>query len=146
MTRSRGWSLGAPSKVPVRGENDLCHGRGAWRPGFSLAGRGVGCRELQGPGALGYPVGVVFWSLGVGGKTGLVGFAGEVVVYQDEHVVIGTVNHGYTCMELADVHCAAMALRVTGKENQRGLRKGEDFGPWFAEPSNNKLGPSARTM
>lgn len=34
-------------------------GGGAWRPGFSLAGRGVGGRELQGPGALGYLVGVV---------------------------------------------------------------------------------------
>jgi hypothetical protein len=65
-------------------------------------------------------------------------FAGDVVVYHDEHVVIGTVNHGYTCIELAEVHCAAMALRVTGKGHQRGSRKGEDFGPWFAEPSNNK--------
>ena len=121
-------------------------GGGAWRPGFGLAGRGGEGRELQDPGARGYLVGLVLWSLGVGGKTGLVGFAGEDIVYQDEHVVIGTVKHGNACVELADVHCAAMALRVTGKENQRGLRKGEDFGPWFAEPSNNKLGPSARTM
>ncbi len=67
------------------------------------------------------------------------GFAGEVVVYHDEHVVIGTVNHGYACVELAEVLCAAMVLRVTRKEHQRGSRKGEDFGPWFAEPSNNKL-------
>ena len=139
MTRSRGWSLGAPSKVPVRGANGLCHGRGAWWPGLSLAGRGVGGRDLQGPVALGYLVGVVLWSLGVGGKTGLVGFAGEDIVYQDEHVVIGTVKHGNACVKLADVHCAAMALRVTGKENQRGLRKAEDFVPWFAEPAINKL-------
>jgi hypothetical protein len=68
-----------------------------------------------------------------------VGFSGEVVVYHDEHVVIGTVNHGYASVELAEVHGAAMVLRVTGKEHQRGSRKGEDFGPWFAEPSNNKL-------
>jgi hypothetical protein len=108
--------------------------------GFSLAGRGVGGRELQGLVALGYLVGVVLWSLRVGGETGLVVFAAEVVVYHDEHVVIGTVNHGYTCMELAEVHCAAMALRVTVKENQRGSRRGEDFGPWFAEPAINKLG------
>jgi hypothetical protein len=96
-------------------------------------------RELQGPGARGYLVGVVLWSLRVGGKTGLVGFAAEVVVYHHEHVVIGTVNHCYACVEIAEVHGAAMALRVTGKEHQRGSRKGEDFGPWFAEPSNNKL-------
>ena len=129
MTRSRGWSLAAPSKVSVREANGWCHGRGAWRPGFSLAGRGVGGRELQGPGALGYLVGVVLWSLRVGGETGLVGFAGEVVVYHDEHVVIGTVKHGYACVKLAEVHCAAMALRVNGKEHQRGLQKGDDFGP-----------------
>jgi len=132
--------------VPVRGANGLCHGRGAWRPGFSLAGRGVGGRELQDPGARGYLVGVVLWSLRVGGEIGLVGFAGEVVVYHDEHVVIGTVNHGYTCMDLAEVHCAAMALRVTGKENQRSSRRGEDFGPWFAEPSNNKLDGRERPL
>jgi hypothetical protein len=94
---------------------------------------------LQGPGALGYLVGVVLWSLRVGEETGLVRLAGEVIVYQDEHVVIGTVNHGYACIELAEVHCAAMALKVTGKEHQRGSRKGEDFGLWFAEPSSNKL-------
>jgi hypothetical protein len=70
-----------------------------------------------------------FWSLRVGEETGLVGFGDEVVVYQDEHVVIATVNHGYACVELAELHCAAMALRVTGKEHQRGSRKGEDFGP-----------------
>ena len=128
--------------MPVRGSNGWRHGRGAWRPGFSLAGRGVGGRELQGPGALGYLVGVVLWSLRVGGKTGLVGFSGEVVVYHHEHVVIGTVNHCYACVEIAKVHGAAMVLRVTGKEHQRGSRKGEDFGPWFAEPSNNKLGGS----
>jgi hypothetical protein len=58
-----------------------------------------------------------------------VGLAGEVVVYYNEHVVIGTVKHGYTCVESAEVHCAAMALRVTGKEHQRDSRKGEDFGP-----------------
>jgi hypothetical protein len=84
---------------------------------------------LQGPGALGYLVGVVLWSLRVGGETGLVRLAGEVVLYHDEHVVMGSVNHGYTCMELAEVHCAAMALRVTGKEHQLGSRKGEDFEP-----------------
>jgi hypothetical protein len=84
---------------------------------------------LQGPGALGYLVGVVLWSLRVGGETGLVRLAGEVVLYHDEHVVMGSVNHGYTCMELAEVHCAAMALRVTGKEQQLGSRKGEDFEP-----------------
>ena len=94
-----------------------------------MAGVGVGGRELQGPGALGYLVGVVLWSLRVGGETGLVGFAGEVVVYHNEHVVIGTVKHGYGCVELAEVHCAALALRVTGKEHQRGSRKGDDFGP-----------------
>ena len=120
--RSRVWSLAAPSKVPVRGANALCHGRGAWRPGLSLAGRGVGGRELQGPVALGYLVGVVLWSLGVGGETGLVGFAGEVVVYHGEHVVVGTVNHCYAYVELAEVHGAAMVLRVTGKEHQRGSR------------------------
>lgn len=64
-------------------------------------------------------------------------------MYHDEHVVIGTVNHGYACLGLTEVHCAAMVLRVIGKEHQRGSRKGEDFGPWFAEPSSNKLaGPS----
>ena len=94
MTRSRGWSLLAPSKVPVRGANGLCHGRGAWRPGFSLAGRGVGGRELQGPGALGYLVGVVLWSLRVGGETGLVRLAGEVVLYHNEHVGIESVKYG----------------------------------------------------
>ncbi len=71
------------------------------------------------------------------------GFDGEVVVYHDEHVVIGTVNHGYACLGLTEVHCAAMVLRVIGKEHQRGSRKGEDFGPWFAEPSNNKLDQAA---
>jgi hypothetical protein len=94
---------------------------------------------LQDPGALGYLVGVVLWSLRVGGETGLVGFAGEVIVYQDEHVVIGTVKHVYACVKLDEVHGAAMVLRVTGKEHQRGSRKGEDFGPWFAEPSSNKF-------
>jgi hypothetical protein len=73
-----------------------------------------------------------------------VGFAGEVVVYHNEHVVIGTVNHGYAFVELSEVHCAAMVLRVTGKEHQRGSRKGEDFWPWFAEPSINKLGNITR--
>jgi hypothetical protein len=58
-----------------------------------------------------------------------VGCAGEVVVYHNEHVVIGTVKHGYACVELAEVHCASIALRVTGKKHQRGSRKGEDFGP-----------------
>jgi hypothetical protein len=101
--------------------------------------RGLGVGSCRGPVALGYLVGVVLWSLRVGGKTGLVGFAGEVIVYQDEHVVIGTVKQDNACVELAEVHCAAMALKVTVKEHQRGSRKGENFGPWFAEPSNNKL-------
>jgi hypothetical protein len=44
-----------------------------------------------------------------------VGLAGKVVVYCGEHVVIGTVNHGYAHVDLAKVHSAAMVLRQTGQ-------------------------------
>lgn len=54
-------------------------------------------------------------------------------------MVIGTVNHGYAYVELAKVHSAAMVLGQNGRVHQRGSRKGEVFGPWFAEPPNNKL-------
>lgn len=67
------------------------------------------------------------------------GFAGKVVVYCGVHVVIGTVNHGYAYVELAKVHSAAMGLVQNGQVHLRGSRKGEVFGPWFAEPPNNKL-------
>jgi hypothetical protein len=73
---------------------------------------------------------VWFWGrCGVGGETGLVGFAGNIVVYHNEHVVIGTVDHGYAYVVLAKEHCDAMVLRQTGQVHQRGSRNGVDSGP-----------------
>jgi hypothetical protein len=68
-----------------------------------------------------------------------VGFAGKGVLYCGEHVVIGTVNHGYAYVELTKAHSAAMVLGQNGQVHQRGSRKGEVSGQWFAEPPNNKL-------
>jgi len=80
-----------------------------------------------------------FWGCcGVGRETGLVGFAGKVVVYLGEYVVIGTVNHSYAYLNLDKVHCAAIVLKQTGHGYQLSSREGEDSGPWFAEPPNNK--------
>jgi hypothetical protein len=94
-----------------------------------LVGRGVRGEELQGPGALSYLVGVVLWSLRVGEETGLVGLAGKVVKYCGKIVVIGTVNHGYACVDLARVDVDAIVLRQIVEVHQCGSRKGEDSVP-----------------
>ena len=54
-----------------------------------------------------------------------------------EHVVIGTVNHALAFEAIVKEDCTAMALRETGQVHQRGSRKGEGSGEWFAEPPKN---------
>jgi hypothetical protein len=68
-----------------------------------------------------------------------VGFDGEVVVYHDEHVVIGTVNHGYAYVVLNKKHCVSMIMRPTGQAHRPGSRDGECSGPSFTEAPNNRL-------
>jgi hypothetical protein len=131
MTRAK-MKLADPSNEPVREQPDLIRVQS-----LLLDRRGVGSCEVRGllPTSLGW-----FWGrCGVGGEIGLVGFAGKVVVYCGVHVVIGIVSHGYAYVELAKVHSAAMVLGQNGQVHQRGSRKGEVSGPWFAEPPNNKL-------
>ena len=65
---------------------------------------------------------------------GLVGFAGNVIPYQNEHVFIETMNHGNACVGLVKLHCGAMVLRQTSQVHQRGSRNGVGSGVWFAEP------------
>ena len=51
------------------------------------------------------------------------GFAGKVVVYCGEHVVIGTLNHGYAYVELPKVHSAKWFWNQMGRYTPA----------WFAE-------------
>jgi hypothetical protein len=58
-------------------------------------------------------------------------------VNRREHVVIGTVNYALAFEAIAMVDSSSMALRQTGQVHQRGSRKGEGIGAWFAEPPKN---------
>jgi hypothetical protein len=47
------------------------------------------------------------------------------------------VNHALAFEAIVKEDCTAMALRETGQVHQRGSRKGEGSGEWFAEPPKN---------